>query len=671
MERETKRARRVRPESESLEARRLLSGGKTELPNGTTINDQDLERYVLQRRNNVPVAQRAFSYRAPDGANVAIRVFGAGSLAGTNVGPDGALNLVYDGTNESSVIRARVVGRSEPVPLATLRDADLALGNFSGAGGNILRRVELPQFRLISGGQINLTAGVGVLSLDSIGAATEVHLRDIPGFNARPAPDAQSGTATGVTGIVTPTTGGSTFVINESGGAEFAIPDATEEVAPVETPSAGSSNTFSVRGITYNYATEPNGGRVLVSTSGVYIPGGNQVGQLQPGQPGPAPAPPGTIIQIDRVDGPTTPVTLAAAQIYGYDPTANALIRFDTGTGAVLQTINLGGTGSAATGLSLTRVNGRLLALVGGTASTIRAFDANTGATVGQFSTASLDNPATPGVVEFAQVDGIGSSDVRTAITDSSAGLTRLIDVGASLAAGSAVPLGNAYASQNGFELAGGTTGLPASNSFYEVGAANFNNFTPLDVELGMVRLANVGNALTEASRTAITAPASIVNVGPIGSATANPDEALGAYESYLALVTDSDGQTNTVTLYNPANLQRAAIRTLNYANRLTGLSESFHPELVDAALIDMQGATQSFRSRQVRGMVYNNTGNLNLIDIGQASNTVIVGLPVGHVDIARRDGVTILSSPRVVGMRGDVTVQTVRRGIGPLRLDD
>jgi hypothetical protein len=90
---------------------------------------------------------------------------------------------------------------------------------------------------------------------------------------------------------------------------------------------------------------------------------------------------------------------------------------------------------------------------------------------------------------------------------------------------------------------------------------------------------------------------------------------------------------------------------------------------LVDAALIDVQGNIQSFRARSARGLVLNDAGNLNLVQIQQAADSVIAGFPFGHVAITRRSNVVILSPTRTVDGRGDVTVDSTLQPVGPLAL--
>ncbi len=47
-------------------------------------------------------------------------------------------------------------------------------------GGDLVGRVLLPSFNLISGGQVNLTSGVQVFNINSAAANSQIHLRDTP-----------------------------------------------------------------------------------------------------------------------------------------------------------------------------------------------------------------------------------------------------------------------------------------------------------------------------------------------------------------------------------------------------------------------------------------------------------------------------------------------------------
>ncbi len=106
---------------------------------------------------------------------------------------------------------------------------------------------------------------------------------------------------------------------------------------------------------------------------------------------------------------------------------------------------------------------------------------------------------------------------------------------------------------------------------------------------------------------------------------------------------------------------------TFDYPNALAGLSESFRPDLVNSALIDIQGTVQTVRGDTATGMVLNDTGNLNLVKFDSVTNSTIVGQPVGHIQFKTRKDVLILSPKRTVAGRNGVTINKNLHQIGPL----
>jgi len=125
---------------------------------------------------------------------------------------------------------------------------------------------------------------------------------------------------------------------------------------------------------------------------------------------------------------------------------------------------------------------------------------------------------------------------------------------------------------------------------------------------------------------------------------------------------------------------QRGTI-TLNTADPISDLSESFRPELngsaaagTGPALIDVQGNIQSLRGLTANGLVLNDTGYLNLIKTGQLSNSTILAQPIGHVQTPpaqRTNDVLLISTDnRDFGKRGGVnTLVANLYQIGPLSL--
>ena len=274
-----RRTRSMQPRAEGLEDRQLLA--QYFLPNGSPINLQDLNRLILQRKNGVPLPDRLINYTTPEGTKVTLQLFGSGSLKGTTVRPDGVLDLVYNGTNATSVLDSSARGGTAAPKLGTIRDADVTnIRNLTGVGANLIKTVNLPKFELITGGRVNLMGGVGIFNLDTADQNSQINLRSIPNFNARPSAQTSNNI-----GQVTTFTSTGTQIITNSG-----------------TTSTNTSNPTSVTlsGLTYNYLDEPNGGRSLVSITGTFTPGPNLSGTRLPNAAGPTPAP----SRYDRFDQP-------------------------------------------------------------------------------------------------------------------------------------------------------------------------------------------------------------------------------------------------------------------------------------------------------------------------------------------------------------------------------
>jgi hypothetical protein len=603
---------------EGLETRQLLSGVSP----------------AAHHSGHLSANLRSFKYRTPSGGTATIQIVGRGSLAGT-AAPNGVLDLEYSKTNANSKIIGTVEGGNGTAPLATLKYKNLSLDNLSGVGGSVLKTVSLRQFDLVDNGNINLTPGVDIVYLNSVGANTQVHLRYLP-----------------------------------------------EDITASDTSGSASDTT---NGVSNNVITDVFLVQTLAGSSGEFLSAGNIVNTSVAGEPGAPPAPPGIILKVNNVRGKITnpPNLLTDAEIFGYDPTANQLIRFNTATGNPDLTIQVPGTGPMVGGTALSRNRGHLDVVVSD-GTTVYAFNAMNGAAEGSFTVTNL------GLPNFDSVDALGSTDSTLVIGDSNGGSQNLglyqeIDLTKSLASGSAVPLGSPYTPQNQFTTTGGLTSVPASVNVFAAGAAHFNTYQPDQVQLGYLTLSTYTynttadgttftNRLSESSRTPIQPYTNVDLSNPenqvLGQALGSVDQALAAV---TGLVYDSNGQAiaNRVGLISTITLSNRGTIQLNYPNRLTGLSEAFRPDLVGSALIDIQGNVQSIRGNTATGMVINDTGNLNLLKFQRVSNSTILGQPFGHVEIGKRSNVSIVSSPRSVDGRGGVTVVKNLRVVGPLSLPD
>ena len=623
-------SRKARPALEGLEGRELPSTAAAG-PGGVHADAASPPpARAIAREIGIPPGDRRISYTTPQGTHVTLTVYGLGSLAGTTVDPDGALNLVFSQTNAATGIIAHVSGGTRRALLRSVQPANLAFGDLSGIGGTALNILNLKDFDLVNNGQINLTSGVHSLFLDSVGVNTQIHLREVP-------PN---------------------------------ILAASQPMPSSSTTTSSIPTTSTSNGVTLQYTQSASGVLTLASVSGQFTAGPNLVEpKRMVGQavvPGPPPAPPGIVAQVRHVHGaPTAQDPLGDPEVFGYDPVANTLIRFDTATGAALQTIPLPNLGTPIAGAALGRDHGRLVALVG-IGAEVLAFDALTGAQVGQFTITNLAS------LGLHTIDGIGSTDTQTVISDASAGpdgTAVLLDVTASLARGQAVTVGNPFSPQRQFELSGGLTGVPASRVIDSTGAAHFDTFQPDLTQFGILQIDTSGGQLSEAGRSALLNDGMYINIGPTGTARGAPFNALGSLDQSLALVTGVSDGSNVVTLYGPQTLTSRGTITLDDPNRLAGLSESFYPNLVGSALIDIQGNVQSFRANDAQGMVLNDAGNLNLVKIAAAAHSVIVGEPFGHAQIPHRSNVVILSTSRTVDGRNGVTVIPTLRQLGPLSL--
>src|SRR5690606_32989103 len=149
-------------------------------------------------------------------------------------------------------------------------------------------------------------------------------------------------------------------------------------------------------------------------------------------EPGPPPAPPGVVVAIDQINGAVpAPDLLNDVRIFGYDPTTGRVLRFTldlrSNTGVVdssFAPIAVPGTPDQV-GVALGRDNERLVLLVD-TGTNVSVYDATYGTSLGSFSIP-------------AGFTDIGSTDAVTVISSTAANQLQMVDVAASLAAGTAV----------------------------------------------------------------------------------------------------------------------------------------------------------------------------------------------------------------------------------------
>ncbi len=703
--------RRVRPTLEDLEGRELLSGGVS-TPRITTTGEVSVS------------PDQQFQYVTPQGTKVDIRLYGAGSLSGTYVDPDGGLNLRFSGTNQQTGIIATVRGGTGSAPLRSLQSLTLQFQNpsqpsesLTGVGGSLINIVSLKNFNLVAGGRINLTSGVHAIYLNSVAADTQINLRQTPvaGTTVNSAAGSLTLVSPGLS-VTTPngTTGSSSSnssIGTSSSSSTGTTTSSTNSIIATSTGSPTSSAAISAlatsatqNGQTLTYSVNSStGAQVLTAVSGQFTPTTNVVFQnITPGspnpQPGAPPAPPGVVIAINQVNGPARSSNvvnnqpLGDPQIYAYDPTAKALIQFDTVTGQPVRSIPVALSNPAAeAGVALSQVNGTLLVLISD-GQNVYAFNATTGAAAGQFSLSDLSASLTTSTGSAVTLTRLGTFNNQTVISDPTGGSTGLgliqpINVAASLSSGQAQALtttsGTAvqpFTFTRAFGLAGGLSGVPGLNTLYATGGGYLDTAQPNQPLLGVSSLGFSGSSsntasLTESKRTEVTnLQGNGIATSPHGASSTSLNDALGSLGQDLTLFTGqiSNGQGVTVdqiSVLNPSSLATVQTFSLQDANPLSGLSGAFYPSLANAALIDVQGNTQSVKMQSAKGLIFNGEGNVNLVKIGRAVDTTIIGYPFGHAQIPNRTDVTIATSSRTVGDRNGVTILPNVQPTGPVTL--
>jgi hypothetical protein len=640
-----RKTRRVEPAIDGLETRCLLSAGAI-TPNSKSVGVNALQAASVPQTTAPVFTARRLLYTTAQGTRVDVNVYGAGTLAGSFLDADGALHLIYNDTTVTTRIIGATQGGTGFAPLVEVRDADVPARSASATDSEPVSTFNFRNFNLVDGGYLNLAGGVNILTLNSVGRDTQLHLKANPVSTSSTSSNASASLNPG---IPSGSSAGSTTVI---GGT---------------TTTTGTSGSGSPTTNTSNVGT---GGTTLGTTSSSVTVSASSSTKATPT---------GVEVTIPHVlAGPLGTPPIGPTQIFGYDPKAGALLRFNATTGDVLQAIPVPSGGQPMAGVGLGRDAGRLVVLVG-TGPIVRAFDVVTGTAVGQFSTADLAS------IGLKNVDGIGSSDVRTVLSDSTAGaplpgtttptgLAILINVTASLAAGVAIPAGAPFSPQRQLSLLGEATGVAGSDLLYATAAAHFDSFQPSQNQLGILALsASSTGTLRESSRTRVPGTNSpFINVVPGPTGPTNPPRALGSIDGDLALVTSLENGRNIVTRYNPSTLAANGQVGLATPNLLDGLSESFHPELLNAALIDVQGNLRNFIGRDASGLIINDNGTLNLVAIGSATDTAVIGQPLNHVEIPHRNNVQLLSTARGthgVSTRGGVVSDKNLGVVGPLTL--
>ncbi len=668
-----KNANRTRPVLEGLEERKLLSRAALGVASTAVSSVSGLTQ-----------DGRVFSYTTPTGGHATISVVGIGTLAGTSLNASGALELVYGGTNAYTKIVGTVRGGGGHAPLASIENSQLiasgAQNSLSGVGGNVVQSFLLSPFDLMNGGRINLTSGVTSLILDSIGADTQINLRALP-----PAPSTQTvlPTSTLLVGTSPATVGGTSSVTIFRAFATETTTTSSQEGTTLE--ALQSTTVTNPYGVSTTYVTNGNAAQTLTSVSGEFKSAGNIVEPLPAADPIQTvpPAPPGVILKVKRIKGDlSAPVNVQKdPKIFGYDPVTGDIVEFDlnldTRTGVLdpqFTKIPVPGDPAVA-GLDLGWL-GSTRVLMFSSGSTVYVYNPQTEVELGQFTTVGS-------FMNGVNVNSVAGTDTLNVLGSYQTNKLYAIDLASSLATNVAQPATGfpiTFSPQAQFTLLGGLTSSPGTNSVFATIAAHLDTTQPNMVQLGIQAVSTaavasvkgqgsvLSNALSALANTSVQVGGAFINVPipavppvpPVPPVTSPPGPALGSIDQSLALVL---GVANGKNILDTEN----GTFTLTYPNPLAGLSETYRPSLAGSALIDVQGTLESIRGDTAKGMVLNDTGNLNLVKFGTVKDSTIVGQPIGHLEIANRSNNEIQSSKRVIKGRNDVKVDKQLKTIGPL----
>ncbi len=612
----TSARRNRRPTVEGLETRQLLSGTRTILARtGQPINDKDLSRLELQLQNNTPWKERRISYES-GGKEVVVTLYGAGSLlvgkeGGTQVDAAGNLHLVFDNTTNASRIIGTVkghLGRNRVIPLASVRDVDSLPGSTSGEGVDPIGALQLPDFGLVRGGEVNLMGGVLEVNLRSAAADTAFYLKE---------------------GVPVEVAGPTSQTIVTGGASVGGITQITAIDTPTTTDASGTTGL------------QVRIDRIEASPRGVEVDGKRQV----LGDP-----------QIYTVD--TTP---GAAQ----------LLRFNAQTGDLVAARPMPGltsTSGVPVGLSLDSEQSLVLV---GDVNTVYAFDLEM-RPVGSFSTAGLagfttmtgiGSSATSTV--FTSLNGPGYAlDVDQSLATGSA-VVATTPSGVPFAP--IVPQREFLFNGDATGLAGSSTILADGAGHFDTAQPNLFQFGTIGVapvgpfytEAGRAAVPSFLTRFQNAGADGLL-PNPTVGLGSIDNNLARLTTSVTTGISSIALYSAANVATGTVI---PLKGTTAV---------LSGLSEAAHPELAGASIIDVEGNLKRYVGKQVNGLVLNTRGAVNLISIHTARDSAFVGRPLNHVEFVRRQRVQLISTSRGTNgqvIRGGITIDKNLLRDGPLML--
>lgn len=657
---------------ENLEGRELLTGGGIYGLNGQYINKFDYQKMLAKRADPpAPPSSRRVEIALPEygpRAKAVFTLYGPGTIMGdpnltpgtdaynavnTHVDANGQLHILFDGTTSNSQIIGAVSGTRKNPQIAEIRDVDVPPFNNTGVGTNQMGYVNLARFDLAPGGRVNFTAGVQRLVLNNINRGTQL---DLAALAAPPTTSPQN--PGGLDTTTTTTSSGSNAVA--SGSGQKTITTTVNGITVITTLPTTDQLTVSngeltgVGGITLPGSIPSTKGNTRVEVQGVELIVNKVLGVNNPnGQPSPRLG--GEFLV--GVDGANSKIVLfnVVRDVNG-NVSANYAGEIPVATG-----------GTDLVGAGVGEYNGVQVVAVGFN-QTVMAYSVISGAYVGQFDTSNL---AAGG---FTEIDSIGGSSGNIFIGDSVKQVIQPIDLSASLDAGQAVTAGSQFSLPDSFMMLTGVTGAAGISYIYTVGQSFFDPWTPQspNSQLGLMKL-NVSASDNLSVGTSAKISDTIASY---------PFYAMGSVDQNLILFTPGQTVTDgyqTQTMYDPDTLASSGSIKIQYPGNLTGLSESFYPQLYGSSVIDVKGNLKTLSANTTDNMVLNVNGIANFTRINQASNTTIIAHPVLHLAVSWKpnSNVNIISSSRPTdetpggksrpGTRGGVQVVKKLPILGPL----
>ncbi len=648
----------------------------------------------------------------------------------TGLTSDGNIKILFDGTTSESQIVGMVYGTRQRPQIEEIRDVDAGQFDTTGVGTNQMGYVNLNRFDLGRGGRINFSAGVQRIFLNDIKHGTQIDVAALktppltspqnPGGLGTDTVTSNSGstavsgggttttTTTTVNGITIITTLPTTDQITISNGELTGVGGL---IVPGAIPSTQGNTRVEVQGVELifrnvlgrrNLSNNPDAllGRAGKEQIAGVIDNGQASENVRL-----------TFFDIQR-DPNTYDITSAVRDtqgindivirppaISGISPNA-AITPLGSGVAEYETLIEMppgSGTNLNAS-VQIVAVGYSLVDTSGKTRYFVNAYDVIT-----RKSGSSTTSPewyfevVDPKTGEPFPFDALGGSSGDLYITRSGnpvtgdTGFTQGIDVNKSLDPEPplpkvSVPLGKGLEYPSTFNSKGGTAGVSGVSFIYTAGLSYFSAWNPEnpDPQLGIMKIAvSAANNLSVSSTTRTggavawdsdieyvmgSVDQNVVVINPATkSSEKNQDGATVTY--YAANMFDSNtlASTGSFKLYVDAN------------QTIGGLSESFFPEALGSAVIDVRGNLKTFSATQAHNMVLNVNGIASYVRSNDTTNSTIIGHPILHLAVGRKPGsnVTILSSSRPTdetpggrsrpGTRGGVRVIKDLPIIGPI----